>query len=597
MLPIAGRPLLDYHLEWLRRYGITEVYITVNHLKESILAHCGDGSRFGMRIGYYEEPEPLGTVGGVKALEAQLDEDFIVVYGDVMADMHLGMLMDAHRGNNSIATLVLHPNDHPYDSDLVELDHQQRITAFHAKPHAEGNYYRNLVNAGVYVFSPEIFTHLETGRKADFGHDIFPRLVQQAKVNGYITSEYLKDMGTPGRLEKVTADLLSGKIRRASYDMPQKAIFLDRDGVLNDDTEFIHTPEDFHLYDFTARAVKKINASDYLALVATNQSVVARNLCTEDELRIIHNKLETDLGRERAWLDAIYYCPHHPNKGYPDENPAYKIDCGCRKPKPGMLLQGARDFHVDLGQSYMVGDNERDIQAGKSAGCITVGVATGKGLTGTTLLPDYFFTDLEEAVDFIVDDPLRKTAEHLFSKIDFEKKPFIITLGGNTQSGKSTLATYLQKFLETKGKSVLKIELDSWILAPDKRPKNSNVFRNFQSEKIAADLGRIFRGGEIEAEGYARHPERKPIPQKYRYAGEAVVIIEGVIALSLPELRELADLKIYKDISETDLEQRMKKYYRWKGLSPEAIQALWEQRLEQEYRLIEKDSKWADMTV
>lgn len=401
MMPIGAKPLLEHQIELLKSFDIQEIIILVNHLKDSIQGYFKDGHNWGVNISYYEEAVPLGTVGGVKAIESQITGDFLVVYGDVMFSMDLQRLIDFHQGKKSECTLVLHPNDHPYDSDLVDVDQHAKITAFHSKPHSSDQYYRNLVNAGVYVFSKKVFDYLEKDKKADFGKDIFPMLVTRLKMFGYNTTEYLKDMGTPDRLEQVTADLLSGKIEARNFSHKQKAIFLDRDGVLNVDHPYIANPKMLELYPFTASAIKKINQSNYLAIVITNQPVVARNLCTEDELQIIHNKLDTVLGHDRAKLDALYYCPHHPDKGYPDENPAYKIDCPCRKPKPGMLFDAARDFNIDLSASFMIGDDERDIAAGKAAGVKTVGVKSGKGLKGSTLKPDYQFENVSEAVDFI----------------------------------------------------------------------------------------------------------------------------------------------------------------------------------------------------
>ena len=118
-----------------------------------------------------------------------------------------------------------------------------------------------------------------------------------------------------------------------------------------------------------AEAIKLINQSDFLAVVVTNQPVIARNLCSIEELEYIHATLETMLGKQGAYVNAIYYCPHHPDKGYPEERPEYKIDCDCRKPKPGMLLQAAKDWNIDLANSYMIGDTDRDLQAGQNAGC------------------------------------------------------------------------------------------------------------------------------------------------------------------------------------------------------------------------------------
>lgn len=403
MLPIAGKPLLLHQVEFLKLYNITEIIITVNHLKDSIISFFGDGSKFGVSIFYFEETTPLGTVGGVKAVEHLLKDDFILLYGDVMVDMDIYRLQQFHADKKSECTLVVHPNDHPYDSDLVDIDNDDRVTAFHPKPHQENKYYRNLVSAGLYVFSPSIFSYLQKEAKADFGKDIFPKIYGKINMYGYNTSEYLKDMGTPDRLEKVTADFLSGKIQAKSYKHKQRAIFLDRDGVLNEDSDLVKTPDELNVYSFVASAVKKINDSDFLSIVVTNQSVVARNLCTEDELRIIHNKLDTVLGQAHAKLDAVYYCPHHPDKGYPEENKKYKIECNCRKPKPGMLLQAANDFNIDLNASYIVGDTERDMEAGKRAGVKTIGVKTGKAKFGAHQ-PDHIFQDLAQAVDFIISD-------------------------------------------------------------------------------------------------------------------------------------------------------------------------------------------------
>ena len=106
-------------------------------------------------------------------------------------------------------------------------------------------------------------------------------------------------------------------------------------------------------------------------MVVTNQPVIARGEVSIDKLQTIHNKMETLLGKEGAFVDAIYYCPHHPHKGYAGEIPELKIDCNCRKPKAGMLLQAAQELHIDLSQSWMVGDSENDIMAGKAAGCKT----------------------------------------------------------------------------------------------------------------------------------------------------------------------------------------------------------------------------------
>ena len=401
MVPLAGKPLLEHQIIWLKAQGIQEIWLIINHLGHVIRDYFNDGSDWGVQIQYYEEAFPLGTVGGVKAIEASLTEDFLVLYGDVVIDMDVSKLVQFHKEKNSQATLVVHPNDHPYDSDLLEMNQHAQVIAFHSKPLSKNRYYRNMVNAAVYLFSPSIFPFLEKDKKADFGKDIFPKIIEPLKVFGYNTTEYIKDMGTPDRLDKVTHDLLSGKVHRRNLSLPQKAIFLDRDGVINLDKGLICHESDFELYPETAEAVRLINQSDYIAVVVTNQPGIAKGMYDFEGLEEIHRKMDSLLGEERAKIDALYFCPHHPEKGFTGERPEYKIVCECRKPAAGMLLQAAKDFNIDLAQSFIIGDHERDIVAGKTAGCNTIGVATGHGLENTKTEPDYRAANILEAVRLI----------------------------------------------------------------------------------------------------------------------------------------------------------------------------------------------------
>ena len=402
MMPVAGKPLLEYQIELCKKYGLEEVILIVNHLKDSIIHYFGNGEKWGIQVSYFEEPSPLGTVGGVKEIEDQLTEDFLVLYGDVIMEMDLQRLFDFHKEKQSDVSLVIHPNDHPYDSDLVEADANDRVTHFHSKPLPEGEIFHNLVNAAAYVFSPKIFKHLEKGKKADFGKDIFPNILDKLNLFAYNTTEYLKDMGTPDRLEKVTRDVTSGKLANRSLSKKQKAIFLDRDGVINKHVGLLHKPEQLTLFDDSAEAIKKINKSEYLTIVVTNQPVIARGLASLKDLDNIHKKMEWQLGESQAFVDAIYFCPHHPDKGYPEEIKEYKIECDCRKPKPGMLLQAAERFNIDLSQSYMIGDSDRDILAGKAAGVSTIAVKSGEQKDYSNCQPEFVASNLLEALNFIV---------------------------------------------------------------------------------------------------------------------------------------------------------------------------------------------------
>ncbi len=401
MVEIGGRSVLEHQCLLLKRYGVREVTIITGHLADVIHDAIGDGSKWDMEIRYFREEAPLGTSGGLKEIESRLRSDFFLFNGDVMFDMDLARLAAFHKNKNALATLTTHPNDHPFDSDLVEMDEAGKVSAFHAKPHMEGRHFQNMVNAGVFVLSPEVLKSVKKG-PGDLGRDVLVPLVPGGRVYGYSTPEYLKDMGTPDRLEKVRHDFESGKIARLNLGNKQKAIFLDRDGVLNENRPFIHHPDELVILPGVREAVKKINSTDFLAIVATNQPVVARGDCDREMLRRIHNKLEWQLGEAGAKLDGIYVCPHHPEKGFAGEVPELKVDCDCRKPKPGLLLQAARDFNLDLSACWMVGDHARDIGAGKAAGVRTAGLeAEGRG--GESLgSPDRVGTDLLSLVKEIL---------------------------------------------------------------------------------------------------------------------------------------------------------------------------------------------------
>jgi D,D-heptose 1,7-bisphosphate phosphatase len=599
LLEIGDKSILEHQIDLLKRYGIKDIIIIVNHLKKMIIDRFGNGKTLGVSIQYFEEKSPLGTVGGIKEIEHMLTEDFIVFYSDIIINMNLQRFIKFHKDKNSICTLVLHPNDHPYDSDLIEIDKDNRVIAVHPKPHEKGKYYKNLVNAGVYIFSPLFLKHLEKGKKADFGKDIFPVVYKDIMLFGYNTFEYLKDTGTPERLEQVNADYKSGKIHQLNFEKKQKAIFMDRDGVTNVEKDLIYRPEDMELFSFTPEAIREINKSDYLSIIVSNQSVIARNLCTIDELEYIHKKIETELGNEHSKLDAIYYCPHHPDKGYPEERAEYKIDCECRKPKTGMFRQAANDYNIDLSKSWMIGDAERDIIAGKNSGCKTVGVMTGFGVKKTALRPEFFFKDLLEAVKFIINEPYREASEkiyRLFSE-NQDKKPFIISIGGNAKSGKSNFAAYLGYKLAQHGLNVLKVELDNWILPEDQRGSCKNVYDRFRTDDLVSDLNGLLAGRQISLLSYPNHPERKAQKLEYIYNNEDIIIIEGIVALSKQQLRDISDLMIFLKIDDHTFRSRIKEYYCWRGKNDGEIRMLLEKRQKDEYQLIEKESKFADFVI
>lgn len=371
MIPVAGKPVLEHEIECLRGQGFTDLIITVSHLGHIITNYFGDGSKFGVHIEYFVEETPLGNAGALLRLKERLTEDFLLLNADAVFDIDFNRFVGFHRKHGGLATLFTHPNNHPYDSGLIVADEAGRVTRWLTKEDDRKGYYRNRVNAGLHVLSPKLLDQAFDTPKVDLDRQILKPLAGTGKMYVYDSPEYVRDMGTPERYAAVCRDFEEGKVQARNLKNKQRAIFLDRDGTINEYVGFLRDINDFRLIEGVSDAIKRINQSGYLAIVVTNQPVIARGEVTVPQLNEIHNKMETLLGADGAYLDAIYYCPHHPHKGYEGEIPELKIDCDCRKPKAGMLRRAAQEFNIDLSQSWMVGDGENDLLCGQNGGCKT----------------------------------------------------------------------------------------------------------------------------------------------------------------------------------------------------------------------------------
>lgn len=407
MVPLACKPLLEYHIEFLRDNGIIDIILLTGHLSEKIESHFGNGQKWGVNIEYILEPSPLGTAGAVKLLEGKIDGRFLLVYGDLMFDFDIERFLeyDKVHQRETIATIICHPNNHPYDSDLVDVDDKMFVNAFLSKPHPENIQYNNIVNAAIYILDSRIFEYIQKDVSCDFGKDIFPNIISKNidKIKVYITPEYIKDLGTPNRLNQVEKDLLGGKISKLNKKNRRSAIFLDRDGVINEEVNNLCDIEDFVVLPKVYDALKLINDSEYLTIIITNQPVLAKGWLTSEQLSAIHKKMETLMGENKVYIDKLYYCPHHPDSGFDGEIKNLKIECDCRKPNIGMIQKAKEEFNIDLSTSFFIGDTTTDIQTGINAGVSTILLKTGYAGKDNkyNCNPDFIFDDLYEAVSFI----------------------------------------------------------------------------------------------------------------------------------------------------------------------------------------------------
>ena len=405
LLLINEKPMIEWQILQLKEYGINEFVLIIGHLGEKIEEYFSDGSKWGVSINYVRENTPLGSAGSLFYVKKfAINKDVILVFGDVMFELDWNRFIEFHEKNNGTITLLAHPNAHPYDSDLLIVDHNNRVIGIDSKKNVRNYNYKNCVNAGLSIFKYCLFDQLTEDKILDYETDLVEPLMNQNQVFAYNTPEYVKDAGTIDRFKAVCKEQLDGVWNAKCLKNKQKAVFLDRDGTINYLKGFLKNSDDFELIQGVADAIRILNQSSFLVIVATNQPVIARGDCTLEELNNIHKKMETELGKDGAYVNDIFFCPHHPHKGYKGEIVELKINCDCRKPKIGMLLKAAEKYNIDLSKSWFVGDTTMDVQTGINAGMKTVLVKTGEGGTDKKfkVLPTAVKPNLLEAVKYIL---------------------------------------------------------------------------------------------------------------------------------------------------------------------------------------------------
>ena len=533
LVDVDGIPLLQRQLDAVRRCGFTDVLLLVNHAADQIKAFCDDLAPNDLRITLIDDGLPRGTAGALVHAFPHLAERFLVIYGDTLFDVDLARFWEAHTASGANASLFLHPNDHPFDSDLVEIDEGNRVVAMRSAPHDPNAWLPNMVNAAMYVIErAAIAFWRRTPAPSDIARDLFPEMLALGKkLQGYVSWEYIKDIGTPKRLDKAVAHLRSGVIARARRDVPQKAVFLDRDGTINPLRGHLARAEDMDLIPGTAAAVKRLNNAEYRVVVVTNQPILARGETSVAELGRIHAKMEVLLGRGGGFIDRIYFCPHHPDAGFPGEITALKRVCSCRKPAPGMVDQATVDFNIDLRQSWLIGDSVRDIALAKARGIASVLVRTGAaGQDGRlAAAPDFVASDLADGVSIILDrwPVLSALAAPLAAKC---LPGSVLLLGGLPQSGKTSLAGALALAIRAMGRDACVVPLDNWIRSASDRTSGMLGHYDMQAAEQAVAS---------------------------RAVGNDVIIAEGCPALLSPPLRALASLSVSVECAETARQSRL----------------------------------------
>ena len=362
-LKINNKSIIERQLEKLKSYK--KIFLLSNNKMTKFT-----NTLVKRNIQIIEEDEPLGNAGCLKNLikYKQLDNDILIISGDLVFNFDIKKFQKFHLKNKSEVTFLVHPNDHIADSDAIEVNRNNQLLKFHKKPHSK-NCIGNIFLSGIIIIKKKIIHYIKEKKFQDFSKDLLPKLIKDnIKIYAYNTREYVKDVGTPKRINAAKKHLKNIKYKNGSLKKKIPAIFLDRDGVINKENLNLHYQNPLKVINGAFDAVKKINEKGFLSVIVTNQSAVAKGTVTIRRVEKDHKKLEYLFSKKGSYFDRIYYCPYYPIKGFKGEVKKYKKRSIFRKPNNGMFLKAIKDLNIDSKRSYMVGDRVSDYLAAKKTG-------------------------------------------------------------------------------------------------------------------------------------------------------------------------------------------------------------------------------------
>jgi D,D-heptose 1,7-bisphosphate phosphatase len=426
----------------------------------------------------------------------------------------------------------------------------------------------------------------------DFAKDLFPKMLREGVIlKGYVSPEYIKDAGTPKRLDKVELDLQNGKVERASLAYLQRAVFIDRDGTLNVENGYITNPEQLNLFSGVGESLAQLNKFEWRSILVTNQPVIARGDCTKEVLNEIHWKLESVIAESGSFLDKIYYCPHHPDKGFENEIKNLKLICSCRKPAIGMFEKAVADFNIDILNSWIIGDSTTDIAAAHKMGISSILVETGNaGLDDKyPYTPDYVLPDFKTAVNFIIDDYelLVNSYEVYIEEMKKNKHWFV---GGLSKSGKSTFSAICKRELKKQGFNCIVISLDRWLIDVDKRaPSIINRYDLDAIIKLYLTIINSNQNLQVKLPYYSRKSRiRLEIDFFQDIKLEDIIIWEGIVAVELAKMLQKESNTFFIEIGEEIRKSRVLREYNLLGVVDYEFDKLYLSREQTEYNIISK---------
>lgn len=349
MIEFHGRPFLEYLVQMLKDEGFEEILLLLGYLPEKIQKYFGDGSRHGIRIKYSVSNPENDTGLRIRLAKNLLEETFLLMYCDNYWPMQFEKMWSHFKSQDADAMVTVYMNRDSYTRNNIRIGNDGFVETYdksRTSPGLQG------VDIGFLILKKKVLKLLPEGN-SHFEKCVYPLLADKHRLLAFPTEHRYYSVSSFERLD-LTKEFLSGK----------PAIILDRDGVLNKKAgkaKYVRNWNEWEWLPGAIEAISLLKKNGYIVIIVSNQAGIARGAMTEEDLKRIHNSMLSELRKDGGNIDKIYYCPH----GWDD-------GCECRKPKPGMIFQAQRDFYIDLTKTFFIGDDERDVQAGQSAGCKTL---------------------------------------------------------------------------------------------------------------------------------------------------------------------------------------------------------------------------------
>ncbi len=348
MIPFHGKPFAHYLVDLLKKNGIEEIIFLTGYLGEQFPAYFGDGSTFGLNIKYNDTPLEDDTGTRVKKARHLFDERFLLMYGDNYWPLDLPALAAFHEKRKVPLTVTVYERPHSEaKKNNMRVDAEGFVTTYDKKRETPG---LNGVDIGFFIVEKEALNLLPESNSL-FETNVMWPLIPKHKLGGFLSKHPYWGLTDAERLPGVARAL----------DPARKVAFLDRDGTINrrpPKAEYVKNWGEFEFLPGSIDGMKMLSEAGYELYVISNQSGIARGMVTPEALEDIHSHMKTELAKHGITIQDIYFCPHGWDEG-----------CPCRKPAPGMLYQAAREHDIDLTRAILIGDDERDIEAGRAGGC------------------------------------------------------------------------------------------------------------------------------------------------------------------------------------------------------------------------------------